>query len=212
MVTAAAAFVLLDVDGTLIDAVANQRRVWHEWARIFHLNPAQVYAVALRTRPMDTVAEVAPDLNHDECLSTLHRLEDHDARHGTYSAFEGAAELLAGLVAGRWAVVTSNYAHRVRERFSRTGLRAPEVIVDARFSGPGKPAPDPYLYAAEVLGPAPEQCLVLEDSPSGVESAKGAEMIVWAVNTSVRIERADRTFNTLAKAVPHVLRMHRADQ
>jgi mannitol-1-/sugar-/sorbitol-6-phosphatase len=207
--TADATFVLLDVDGTLIDAVANQRRVWQEWARTFELDPDEVYAVALRTRPIDTFAEVAPDLDPAVCLSTLHRLEDHDARHGTYSAFEGAADLLAGLVESRWAVVTSNYAHRVRARFSRTGLRLPEVIVDASFAGPGKPAPDPYLSAADVLGAVPEHCLVLEDSPSGVESAWSAGMRVWAVNTSAPIDRADRTFGTLAEAGPHVLRMHR---
>ncbi len=205
-----AAFVLLDVDGTLIDAVANQRRVWHEWARTFGLDPAEVYAVALRTRPVDTFAEVAPGLEADACLTTLHRLEDHDAQHGTYSAFDGADDLLAGLAADRWALVTSNYSPRVRTRFVRTGLRLPEVIVDATFAGPGKPAPDPYLYAADVLGAAPEHCLVLEDSPSGVESAKRAGMTVWAVNTAVPVEGADRTFATLAAAVPDVLELHHA--
>ena len=205
-----AAFVLLDVDGTLIDAVANQRRVWHEWARIFRLDPAEVYAVALRTRPSDTFAEIAPDLEADACLSILHRLEDHDAQHGTYRAFDGADDLLAGLAANRWAVVTSNYSHRVRTRFVRTGLRLPEVIVDATFAGPGKPAPDPYLSAASTLGAAPEQCLVLEDSPSGVASAKRAGMTVWAVNAAAPVEGADRTFATLAEAVPHVLELHDA--
>jgi beta-phosphoglucomutase-like phosphatase (HAD superfamily) len=63
-----------------------------------------------------------------------------------------------------------------------------------------------------LLGAAPEQCLVLEDSASGVESATRAEMTVWAVNTTVRIEGASRTFNTLVEAVPHVLRMHGSDR
>jgi sugar-phosphatase len=107
-------------------------------------------------------------------------------------------------------VVTSNYSHRVRTRFVRTGLRLPAVLVDATFAGPGKPAPDPYLSAADALGAAPEQCLVIEDSPSGVESAKRAGMTVWAVNSAIPVEGADRTFATLAAAVPHVLELHHA--
>ena len=35
----------------------------------------------------------------------------------------------------------------------------------------GKPAPDIYLHGAETLGLKPEECLALEDSPAGIESA-----------------------------------------
>ena len=38
----------------------------------------------------------------------------------------------------------------------------------------GKPAPDPYLTAAALLGVDPTQCVALEDSPTGVAAARGA--------------------------------------
>ena len=41
-----------------------------------------------------------------------------------------------------------------------------------------KPAPDLFLFAAEQMGFAPDQCLVIEDSPAGVTAAKGANMQV----------------------------------
>ena len=44
-----------------------------------------------------------------------------------------------------------------------------------------KPAPDVYLLAAERLGVAPSQCLVLEDSPTGVRAALAAGMTVVQV-------------------------------
>ncbi len=112
-------FVLFDVDGTLVDAVANQRRVWHAWAGRYGLDGDEVYAVALRTRPVETFAAVAPAEDPAECLALPHALEDEDVRTGTYTAFE-----LAALPADRWALVTSNYAHHVRGRFERTGLPA----------------------------------------------------------------------------------------
>lgn len=43
-----------DVDGTLIDTLENQCRVWHTWATHHELDPVEVYQVALRTRPGDT--------------------------------------------------------------------------------------------------------------------------------------------------------------
>lgn len=45
----------------------------------------------------------------------------------------------------------------------------------------GKPAPDIFLVTAARLGAAPAQCLVLEDAPAGVESARAAGMSVVAV-------------------------------
>lgn len=46
----------------------------------------------------------------------------------------------------------------------------------------GKPAPDVYLRAAEKLGAAPENCLVFEDVPAGIQAGKAAGMTVVAVD------------------------------
>lgn len=100
--TAVAGHVLFDVDGTLIDAVDNQRRVWRTWAERYGLDPDEVYRVALRTRPLEPFASVAPDRDPHECLAALHELEDEDVRSGVYAAFAGAAELLSALPPGSW--------------------------------------------------------------------------------------------------------------
>ncbi len=121
----------------------------------FGLDPDEVYRVALRTRPVETFALVAPDRDPRACLAALHELEDEDVRSGVYTAFDGASALLHALPPGSWALVTSNYAHRVRGRFARTGLPVPEVIVDAAAVEQGKPSPGPYLLAAERVDATP---------------------------------------------------------
>lgn len=202
-----AKYVLLDVDGTLIDALDNQRRIWGTWARRYGLDPDTVYRTALRTRPMETFAEVAPDRDPHACLDLLHTLEDDDVRDGEYSAFDGAADLLAALPAGSWALVTSNYEHRVRGRFTRTGLPLPEVIVDAASVEEGKPSPVPYLLAAKRLGADPADCLVIEDAPSGVRAGLAAGMTVWSVNSPANqgfSTGAHRHFTTLRDAVDDI--------
>lgn len=198
-------YVLFDVDGTLIDAVSNQRRVWATWAERYGLDADEVYQVALRTRPMETFAHVAPDCDPRECLAVLHELEDDDVRSGVYAAFDGASDLLHGLPSGSWALVTSNYEHRVRGRFERTGLPMPDVIVDAAAVEEGKPSPVPYLQAAAKLGAEPGDCLVVEDAPSGVRSGLRAGMTVWGVNAAQAVEGVHRHFRSLREAVPHIL-------
>ncbi|MFD9501128.1 HAD family hydrolase [Streptomyces sp. NPDC060035] len=201
-------YVLFDVDGTLIDALDNQRTVWGTWALRHGLDPDEVYRTALRTRPMETFAEVAPDRDPHACLDLLHELEDEDVRTGDYTAFDGAAALLAALPTGSWALVTSNYEHRVLGRFARTGLPVPEVIVDAASVEEGKPSPVPYLLAAERLGARPEDCLVIEDAPSGVRAGLRAGMTVWSVNAAATASTqtgAHRRFAALGDAVRDIL-------
>ncbi len=58
------------------------------------------------------------------------------------------------------------------------------MLVSSDQVAHGKPAPDPYLLAAERLGVDPGACLVLEDAPSGIASGRAAGMTVWAVTTT----------------------------
>ena len=52
-------------------------------------------------------------------------------------------------------------------------------IVDPASVAAGKPAPDIFLHAAREMAVSPRECLVIEDSASGVEAARAAGMIVW---------------------------------
>jgi beta-phosphoglucomutase-like phosphatase (HAD superfamily) len=51
----------------------------------------------------------------------------------------------------------------------------------------GKPAPDPYLRAAALLGVAPGDCVAVEDSPTGIRAAEAAGVPVLAVPCEVPI-------------------------
>lgn len=62
-------------------------------------------------------------------------------------------------------------------------LRHFDAVVTGSDIEHGKPAPDIYLLAAERLGVDPSRCLAIEDAPAGIESAKNAGMICWAVRT-----------------------------
>src|SRR6187402_2397491 len=95
-----ATVVLFDVDGTLVDAVANQRQIWAKWADRFGLDRDEVYSLALRTRAFETVAAFRPGADRAQALEYFQRLEDDDVREGRYTAFAGADRLLRGLDVG----------------------------------------------------------------------------------------------------------------
>ncbi|RCW21474.1 HAD superfamily hydrolase (TIGR01509 family) [Ciceribacter lividus] len=80
------------------------------------------------------------------------------------------------------AICTSSAHHQVRHHLEGFGLlpRFDHVVAQGDYAR-GKPAPDPYLAAAERLGVAPADCLALEDSHNGIRSAAAAGMMAVMV-------------------------------
>jgi beta-phosphoglucomutase-like phosphatase (HAD superfamily) len=80
------------------------------------------------------------------------------------------------------AIVTSSSHKTVEAYLGSTGIlpRFNAVIACGDY-GRGKPHPDPFLRAAEVLAKDPARCLVLEDSYNGVRAAHAAGMITVMV-------------------------------
>ena len=66
------------------------------------------------------------------------------------------------------------------------------AVVSSEDVAHGKPAPDIFLRAAELLGVQPTKCCVIEDSASGVEAALAAGMTVIAITNSLPAEKLSR--------------------
>ncbi|HLP70625.1 MAG TPA: HAD family phosphatase [Rhizobium sp.] len=81
-----------------------------------------------------------------------------------------------------WCVASSSHMERIRLSLTVTGLidRFDPNIFSAAMVARGKPAPDLFLHAAERMGRTPSACIVIEDSPAGIEAAKAAGMTVFA--------------------------------
>ena len=109
-------------------------------------------------------------------------------RHALYARFrselkpvEGIGEALERL-AMRCCVASSSQPERIALSLDLTGLFdqfAPNIF-SATMVPNGKPAPDLFLHAASSMGVARERCVVIEDSPAGIEAAKRAGMRVFA--------------------------------
>jgi HAD superfamily hydrolase (TIGR01509 family) len=89
----------------------------------------------------------------------------------------GVAEALDSLTLPI-CVASSSSLEQIRQKLKITGLlgRFGEHLFSATMVARGKPAPDLFLYAAQHLTTAPERCLVIEDSPAGIDAALAAGM------------------------------------
>jgi len=109
-----------------------------------------------------------------------------EAIRGRVTPMEGAAEILAwGREAGlRIALATSSLRTHALESLAHTGLLG---LFDAEVTGElvtkGKPDPQMFLRAAEVLDVPPANAVVLEDAPAGLQAAFAAGMrSIWVPN------------------------------
>jgi beta-phosphoglucomutase family hydrolase len=79
------------------------------------------------------------------------------------------------------AVASSSVAETIEIILSRTGLRKYFLYrVNSGLVKRSKPAPDIFLYTADLLSVKPEQCMVIEDSENGIKAAKAAGMFCVA--------------------------------
>ena len=175
------AAVISDLDGVLVDSFAPTVRVWRAWGERHGLDGAALQA-ANHGRPARAVlAEHVSAADLDAEAEWLARAETADT--DGVIAYPGAAEVLA-LPPGRIAIATSCGAPLARARLVAAGLPTPAVLVTSDDIARGKPAPDPFLKAADGLGVDPAACLVFEDAPAGIAAARAAGMTVWAVTTT----------------------------
>ena len=99
-------------------------------------------------------------------------------------ALPGAARLLAQLPDNRFAIVTSATRPLALARLGYAGLPVPRHMVTADDVVYGKPSPEPYLKGAALLGFTQADCLIFEDSPAGISSARSAGMKAIALQTT----------------------------
>ncbi|VVB89953.1 Phosphoglycolate phosphatase [uncultured archaeon] len=96
--------------------------------------------------------------------------------------FDGMKELLAELApVYRLAVVSGSNHNTVHELMDSFFSSVFEVIIDGDDVKKSKPDPEPYLMAVEKLGLPKEECIVIENAPLGIRSAKSAEVRCIAV-------------------------------
>jgi sugar-phosphatase len=174
--------ILFDMDGVLMDSTPSVERVWRTWAAKHGLDPDRIAPLAHGRRSIETIRAVAPELDAEKENVIVEQMEIDDKEGVT--ALPGAAELVADLPPDRFAIVTSATRPLAVARLGYAGIPVPRHMITADDVIHGKPSPEPFLKGAALLGFAAEDCLVFEDSPAGIASARSAGMKAIALQTT----------------------------
>lgn len=189
---------LFDLDGVLVDSTPAVARVWHGWALEHGFDPDEVVRAAHGRPSITTIRDYLPGADYEEENREVERREIADL--DGVVPLPGAVELLRALPSGSWVIVTSCTRPLAEVRIRASGVPRPKFLVTSDDIRNGKPAPDPYLRAAELLGVPARECVVVEDAPAGVRAGKAAGCRVIAFGTTMpETELRDAGADWLAK-------------
>ncbi|MFG2555230.1 HAD family hydrolase [Streptomyces sp. NPDC048581] len=203
--------IIFDNDGVLVDSEPISNRLLAEY--LTELGHPTSYEDSIRDY-MGSAMHRIHDLIEERTGQRLPADFDDVFHARVFAAFErelkavdGAADVLERLAGDGvpYCVASSGSHERIRVGHRTTGLDRwfdDGRIFSSQDVGRGKPAPDLFLYAAERMRVAPERCVVVEDSPLGVQAAVAAGMDVYgfAAMTPVdRLARATHLFSDMGE-------------
>ena len=201
--------VLWDMDGTLVDS----EKLWDVSLAALYEKLGGELTPAVRASIVGSVAEntmriIYTDLGLELDPAAMSEssgwLNDYTEKlfDGGLPWCDGAKELLEALAAEGvpMALVTNTQRALTDKALNSIGRQYFSATVCGDEVPTGKPAPDPYLRAAALLGLVPEQCLAVEDSVTGTAAAESAGCPVLVVPNDVEVPggRRRRHISSLA--------------
>jgi HAD superfamily hydrolase (TIGR01509 family) len=209
----APSLVVFDCDGVLVDserlAVAVEARVLAQLG--WPLSEEQIIDRFVGRSPQEMVRQVEAELGRPVSFEDDFEPHYRDAFERDLRPVPGVLEAL-GRIDSLTCVASSSGHDRIRYCLGLTGLWSwfEGRVFSAEDVERGKPAPDLFLHAADVMGVEPRACVVIEDAVSGVHAARDAGMAVLGYSGSVTAAGAlaaagARTFDDMAE-LPELVR------
>jgi beta-phosphoglucomutase len=111
---------------------------------------------------------------------------------------DGALELLGELKRRGFLIGLASASKNAPQLLKAMGIEHFfDAVVDPKAINEGKPAPDIFIKAAELLNVKPEHCIGIEDAYAGIESIKAAGMIAYGIGSKEVLTNCDHVFHNL---------------
>ncbi|KAI8967260.1 HAD-like domain-containing protein [Mycotypha africana] len=172
--TLACTGIIFDLDGTLIDTTPLVIQAWTDIAKKYNLDPEQILATSHGRRTIETLQRWVPEIATVEYVNQF-EAELAQNMEGVM-ILPGVRELVGSIDVQDWTVNTAGTWTMATTRLTQFNLPVPKDMATGDRLTHGKPHPEGYLRAAEIIGKEPRQCIVFEDAPAGVQAAVAAGM------------------------------------
>lgn len=206
--------IIFDMDGVIIDSMPYHFLAWYEALRPYGIRVSCFDVYAKEGERWDkTLKSLLKNGNIRPSKKILKKIFSERQRifkkNFKRFIFKDVSEILVclkkrGYILG---LVTGTPSGEIKRILPRDILRLFNSIVAGDEVKKGKPHPEPYLKAARLLRVKPAECVVIENAPFGIESAKKAGMFCIALTTGLSgeyLKKADVVLNELGK-IPLVI-------
>jgi len=192
--------VLFDMDGVLVDSNPFHKIALKQFCKNHGIDLTEdqlrekIYGRANKDWIPNVFGAIDPKLAKqyaDEKEALFREIYQHDIR-----PVDGLIDFLRLLERAGISKAIATSAPRANVDFTleKTGTQGYfKTILDEAFVTRGKPDPEIYLLTAQAVGLPPEQCVVIEDSLSGVKAGKGAGCKVIGITTTHTKEELSET-------------------
>jgi HAD superfamily hydrolase (TIGR01509 family) len=197
--------VIFDMDGVIVDSEPLHERAFLEvFAEMgcgdsHGIEFAEYYGKSDRVLWLDFIEKHQPAQSLDQ-LAEWKQKRFLEIVQEKQPIFESLPELIENLSRRYKLAVASGSSHPVIDAvLAMKNLRRYfGAVVSAQDVERGKPAPDIFLHAAQMIGVRPERCAVLEDSVAGIEAALAAGMCAIGITNSLAREKLWRATHVVS--------------
>lgn len=201
--------VLFDFDGVIANTLTYHVQAWQQ---VFAAHGVKILAEDVCLLEGQLAEDIGRQLAEQKGVSLSENTLKEMVRHkrAIYNqitqamVYPAARRLIDYLKANsiKIALVTGALRPNVETVTGKEFLTKFDAIIAGNEVARTKPHPDPYLLAAQKLDVLPQHCLVIENAPLGIRSAKLAEMFCVALKTTIQNEtqlhEADLIVNDMA--------------
>ncbi|MDA0153637.1 HAD-IA family hydrolase [Vibrio sp. Makdt] len=173
---------IFDVDATLVDTQVVIDNIWKKWCKTVGVRFETMSEYIHGRKIEETLSCIGMEFSNVTEVNKVKAIATQEMKRA--KAIPNSHDFLSKLGPDCWSIATSGPRAVATTSLEASGFTLPKVMICAEDVVRGKPAPDPFLKAAEALGAKTEDCVAVEDSPSGVLSAKKAGCFTIALLTS----------------------------
>jgi len=199
--------ILFDLDGVLVDTLHYH---WLAWQKVFQERGGEISKLTVLLHEGRTSKELFPILMKESGIYIPEEEQDNiiEEKRRYYRSiaqielYPAALETIRELkrLGIKCALVTGSAKENMAKALSSDIQSLFDVIITGDDISKGKPDPTPYNIAREKLGLKREECLVVENSPLGIQSAKRAKIRCVAVTTTLSKEQLIEASDTDQRA------------
>lgn len=204
--------ILFDFDGVIGKTMEDNYKAWKYAFSKYNIKISKTEYFLLEGMSVEKIAEHFLKQNPKK-LNLIDKIinlkEKYYLRNSKFSVYPGVKSILPYLKKKGYllGLVSGGTYRRISMSLKNKFLKFFDVVLTGDKIKKCKPHPESYLTAAQKLNLEPSQCLVVENAPFGIQSAKNAEMYCVAVCSTLNkkyLKKADKIINKITELTKYV--------